>query len=301
MGVIILIAIVMLVGMGVMNKIADSMMDRTRRQAAIGRQVQAGLVVLVAIIALVIYSKSKKKETPQQISSSVFDGIDLKKTPDFLAQISPSAPAPKSSSESYGGIGAVLTKREGSGEVIIESCADQSPAMKAGLRKDDTITAIDDVSVVGKSLGDVVALGRGAPGTHVVFTIRRDGGSEERITIERALIQVVDAPSPSGTTPKRVKLSYSGTVGKATTKWDLEWDNDTVTGTYYYLNDTPHINYRLRGAYVSGVLQLDEYTNDVFSAHISLLKRSESDEIIWDGQMHNADGRYFRMTMRQTP
>jgi PDZ domain len=300
MGVIILIAIVVLVGMGVMNKIADSMMNRTRRQAAIGRQVQAGLVVFVAIIALLIYSKATRKESPPR-PPSVFDGIDLKKKPDFFAQLSPSSPVPKISPETYGGVGIVLTKKEGSGDVIIESCSDQSPAMKAGLRKDDVVTAIDDVSVVGKTVADVVALGRGAPGTKVIFTIRRNGGSEERITMERALIQVVDTPSPPGATPKRVKLSYSGTVGRATTKWDLEWDNDTVTGTYYYLNETPRINYRLQGTHVSGVLQLDEYTNDVFSAHISLVKRSENDEIIWDGQMHNADGRYFKMTMKQTP
>jgi S1-C subfamily serine protease len=204
MGVIILIAIVVLVAMAVMNKIADSMMDRTRRQVAIGRQVQAGVVVLVAIIAVVIYSQTQKKEPPRSLPSP-FDGIDLSKKTDPFPGLTSSAVGPKSSPERFGGIGVVLTKKEGSGEVIIDSCLNQGPAMKEGLAKGDVITAIDLMSVVGKSLDDVVALERGSPGTTVIFTIQRNGEGKKIFAIKRVLIQAVNTPSIPSVTPKRAK------------------------------------------------------------------------------------------------
>ena len=100
------------------------------------------------------------------------------------------------SPKQYGGVGAVLTKNEQSGEIIIENCVDESPAQKAGLRKDDVVIAIDDVSTQGKEIADVVGLVRGEVNTPVTFTIRRNGGPQEKIKIQRVLIPVAATPSP---------------------------------------------------------------------------------------------------------
>lgn len=105
-------------------------------------------------------------------------------------------PAVEQSSSPYGGIGAVLTKNEQTDEIVIQKCMDESPALKAGLRKNDVVIAIDDLSVSGKKLDDVVAQVRGKVGTSVKFTIRRNGGPPEKIRIERTLIQVAATPSP---------------------------------------------------------------------------------------------------------
>lgn len=102
----------------------------------------------------------------------------------------------RKSPEQYVGTGAVLRKGQQSDEIVIEGCVDESPAQKAGLRKDDVVIAVDGVSVSGKELDEVVRAVRGKVGTYVTFTIQRNGGPPERVRVERVLIRVGATLSP---------------------------------------------------------------------------------------------------------
>lgn len=86
------------------------------------------------------------------------------------------------------GIGAVIGYSEND-EVIIISPIKNTPADRAGLKAKDIIVSVDDQSVAGMSLEDVVGLIKGPRGTTVKLRIKRSG-SYQVIIIERALIEI---------------------------------------------------------------------------------------------------------------
>lgn len=59
-----------------------------------------------------------------------------------------------------------------------------SPAAAAGVQRGDEIVAVNGQSVSGRSLQDVINIGRGGPGTSVTITINR-GGAEREIILTR--------------------------------------------------------------------------------------------------------------------
>jgi len=66
-----------------------------------------------------------------------------------------------------------------------------TPASRAGLKSGDRISAIDGKSTEGMGVGGAVKLIRGEKGTDVVFTILRDGESEElEISVTRDTIEI---------------------------------------------------------------------------------------------------------------
>ncbi|WP_421998974.1 S41 family peptidase [Reyranella sp.] len=71
-----------------------------------------------------------------------------------------------------GGIGITVERTEDK-KIMIRAVQDGSPADKAGAKDGDEILAIDGESMIGKTLGDVVAHLRGAVGTPVVVTVGR--------------------------------------------------------------------------------------------------------------------------------
>ena len=92
----------------------------------------------------------------------------------------------------FEGIGAILTQKDGT-TVIVEPI-EGSPAAKAGLQKDDVITAVGDEPVAGLVLEDVVSKIRGPEGTKVTLTILR-GEQEIKMEIERGTITIESVKS----------------------------------------------------------------------------------------------------------
>lgn len=89
----------------------------------------------------------------------------------------------------YGGVGLVISAEGGPIKVI--SPIDDTPAARAGVKAGDNILAIDGQGLAGKSLDQVQAKLRGAPGTKVVLTILRSGGKDSfDVNLVRAAIEV---------------------------------------------------------------------------------------------------------------
>ena len=86
------------------------------------------------------------------------------------------------------GVGIVIEDK--AGQVVITEVVEESPASEAGLRAGDIIQAVDGAPTVGRSLEQVSQMIRGAEGTAVVLTIRRNGQEAPlSFTITRQRVQ----------------------------------------------------------------------------------------------------------------
>ena len=74
---------------------------------------------------------------------------------------------------SFVGIG--LELRQEDGHFRVESVVEGAPADQAGLLKDDIVTEINNRSLDGQSLTDIIQLTRGEEGSEVTLTIEREG------------------------------------------------------------------------------------------------------------------------------
>nr|PZN20247.1 MAG: S41 family peptidase [Pseudomonadota bacterium] len=94
----------------------------------------------------------------------------------------------------FGGIGVEV---DFSSEwVTVIAPIEGSPAARAGIRSGDRILAIDHASVRGKSPVDLVKRMRGAPGSSVLLTVRRDGMEKLLyFTLTREIIDVKSVAS----------------------------------------------------------------------------------------------------------
>ena len=71
----------------------------------------------------------------------------------------------------YAGIGASIIQSKG--RLLVQKVFYTGPAYKAGLRTLDEIVSVDDVTIKGNNVNDVVKKLRGAPGSSVLIRIRR--------------------------------------------------------------------------------------------------------------------------------
>ncbi|OFX14095.1 MAG: hypothetical protein A2Z18_00665 [Armatimonadetes bacterium RBG_16_58_9] len=78
----------------------------------------------------------------------------------------------------FTGIGARLDTDKKTGEVRIAEPLPDTPAMRAGVKKNDVILAVDDEMIAGLDIQDVVEKIRGEIGTKVKLTLRRPGRAE---------------------------------------------------------------------------------------------------------------------------
>lgn len=93
----------------------------------------------------------------------------------------------------FGGLGIQIGIRNG--VVTVISPIEGTPAYRAGLRPGDKIIKIEDTSIIGWKLSDVVKRLRGKPGTRVTITISRPGVNEPlTFTITRAIIHIQAVP-----------------------------------------------------------------------------------------------------------
>ncbi|MFQ3549844.1 MAG: S41 family peptidase [Armatimonadota bacterium] len=74
----------------------------------------------------------------------------------------------------FTGIGARLDTNKNN-EVFIKEPMENTPAMEIGIKSNDVILAVDDKSIAGMDIEEVVKMIRGPEGTKVKLTIRRPG------------------------------------------------------------------------------------------------------------------------------
>lgn len=112
-------------------------------------------------------------------------------------------------SGSFGGIGAEMTVTNIEDPADIAGCAELSsscrlvvvaplagtPAEEAGILAGDIVVAVDGEPVAGSTMNDQITLIRGEPGTDVILTIEREGGTPFDVTItrEEIVLQEVEA------------------------------------------------------------------------------------------------------------
>ncbi len=76
----------------------------------------------------------------------------------------------------FGGVGVEVEVRDGT--LVVIAPIEGSPAERAGIRPGDRIIAIDGVDAIGSVLDKIVRHMRGAPGTHVKLTVKREGAPQ---------------------------------------------------------------------------------------------------------------------------
>ncbi len=92
--------------------------------------------------------------------------------------------------QEFGGLGIVIERRSETDRLQIFSVLFDSPAFKAGILAGDVIEKIDEHSAIGLDTEDATQFLRGAPGTEVTLTIRREGSVDPiKIRIRRAIIE----------------------------------------------------------------------------------------------------------------
>ncbi len=93
----------------------------------------------------------------------------------------------------FGGLGIEITMENGIVKII--SPIDDTPAAKAGLLAGDYITDIDDETVIGLTLNEVVSKLRGKVGTKVKIAIRRANTKPFTVTLTRDEIKIQSVKS----------------------------------------------------------------------------------------------------------
>lgn len=94
----------------------------------------------------------------------------------------------------FTGIGAQLDTNKNN-EVYIKEPLPDTPAMKAGVKANDVIIAVDDKSIKGVDILEVVKLIRGVEGTRVKLTLRRPGAAKpiDKVIVRKTVqFQMVD-------------------------------------------------------------------------------------------------------------
>ncbi|MEB2311129.1 MAG: S41 family peptidase [Sorangiineae bacterium] len=114
---------------------------------------------------------------------------------------------------SFAGIGVEVDFRDEG--VVVLAPIDGSPAARAGVKSGDRIVAVEGAPVRGKSGEELVRLMRGAPGTFVTITIRRQGSDEPLyFKLEREVIHVSSVTGKllrGGIAYLRIKQFQTGT------------------------------------------------------------------------------------------
>jgi carboxyl-terminal processing protease len=134
----------------------------------------------------------------------------------------------------YNGIGSVIRKIDD--YVTIVETYDESPALKAGLKIGDQITAINGKSTKGKDNAEVIQIVRGFPGTEIEFTVKRPGEeSLKKFNLVRDEVNVPNVPFYSMVSDNVGYISlttFTANAGKNVAKAlkKLKKDNSEMAG-----------------------------------------------------------------------
>lgn len=141
-----------------------------------------------------VISRVKKdyvdEKTDQQLSEAAANGILTSLDPhsSYLNEESLKDMQVQTKGE-FGGLGIEITVDLSVIKVV--SAIEDTPAFRADVKSGDYITKVDDKSVVGMSIEEVVKKLRGKPGTKVTITILRKGEKVPLVkTIKREIIKV---------------------------------------------------------------------------------------------------------------
>jgi carboxyl-terminal processing protease len=100
----------------------------------------------------------------------------------------------------FGGLGLEVTEKDGLLEVIAP--IDGTPGARAGIKHNDIILEINGHSTDGLELDDAVSKMRGAPGTQITLTIKRNGvNAPIHVTLTREIIKIDDVKDKLFNTP----------------------------------------------------------------------------------------------------
>ena len=89
----------------------------------------------------------------------------------------------------FGGLG--LEVQSDAGLIKVVSPIDDTPASRAGMKSGDLITALDGQTVQGLALNDAVDKMRGAPGSTIRLTIKREGiNTPIELAMQREVIRI---------------------------------------------------------------------------------------------------------------
>jgi carboxyl-terminal processing protease len=124
----------------------------------------------------------------------------------------------------FGGLGFVIAMEED--RLTVKKVLKNTPAYRAGIRKGDQISRIEDESTVNMDLNDAVSKLRGKPGTEVKIWVRRASEEEKQFRLTRDLISIESVTSQMlADNVGYVRLSsFAGTTARdlATTIRDLK-------------------------------------------------------------------------------
>ena len=98
----------------------------------------------------------------------------------------------ESTSGTFSGVGATLTRDADTKAVTIVNVYQDSPAEKAGLKAGDILEKVDDHEVGDEELDTIVSWIKGEKGTEVTLYVLRDG-KEETLTATRDTIEAQTA------------------------------------------------------------------------------------------------------------
>jgi len=174
------------------------------------RTVMIGALLLVGISA---FSQSKyfqfgkweeiQNSIMQKVAKHYVDSIPVDKMyesgiNEMLSQLDPyTVYVPESEQEdfefmisnTYGGIGAVISKEKTDGPIVVNEPYDNTPASQNGLQCGDEILSIDGKETYSLSTSDATKLLRGKAGSPAVLKVRKvRSGQEVEITVSRERI-----------------------------------------------------------------------------------------------------------------
>ena len=182
-----------------LEKTFESLADKTKRDRflsvldAAAKQVdaKADRETANAIVTQVIVANSQTLNLPESVLISEFaDGAFATLDP-FSTMIWPTDVAEfnKATQGEFSGVGISIQADEAGGLKVISPLED-SPALKAGIRAGDVITAIDGKSAKGITTTQAVRVITGPSGSPVTLTVRRPDETVKDFTLIRQTIKV---------------------------------------------------------------------------------------------------------------
>jgi carboxyl-terminal processing protease len=183
----------------------------------------------------------------------------------------------------FGGLGLEVTQAGGLLKVI--SPIDDTPGARAGIKPGDIIVEINGHSTEGLDLDDAVSKMRGAPGTQITLTLKRNGVSTPvHVTLTREIIKIQDVKDRLYSTPAGqigyIRLdSFDENAGRhiqAAVKTLEKQANGNIHGYILDLRNNPG------GLLDQAVAVADDFLNsgEIVSTH----GRHSQDDAVWYAQ-----------------